>query len=452
MIVHWEPRDYQGVIRDYVMSHPRCNVWCPMGGGKTVSTLTALDIVWLCGSKFRPVLVLAPKRVAVSVWPAEAKKWDHLKDMRISVIAGTPEQRAAAVEADADVYTINYENIPWLVEYCGDEWPFMAVMADESTHLKNFKLRKGGVRSTALSMVAKRTGRWVNLTGTLIPNGLLDLWGQQWFVDFGERLGRTYTAFKDRWFTTNPYTRKTEALPFASEQIMERLSDVTLIIPPIVIEQPVRMEVPVTLPPHSRTLYSDMEDEMFMELGGLEVEAFTAAAKSQKCWQIANGAIYTNPERTAWSRIHDVKLDAMKDIIDETNGQPLIVVYQFRHDLERLKAAFPHARELRTTKDEDDWNAGNISMLVGHPKSMGHGLNLQDGGCIVVFFSMTWNLEHHDQVIERVGPLRQLQSGHPRPVLVYYIMATDTVDYAMRERLIEKASVQDALRSYRRAA
>lgn len=292
----------------------------------------------------------------------------------------------------------------------------------------------------------------MNLTGTPSPNGLRDLWGQQWFVDFGERLGRTFTAFDQRWFRTNEYTRKVEAMPYASEQIMELLSDITLSIPPIHVPEPVRIVVPVDLPESAMKFYLSMEQEMFIKLDEAEVEAFTAASASQKCWQIANGAIYTNPERTAWGRAHDAKIEALREIIDETNGQPLLVVYQFRHDLERLKKWFPHARELVKAKDEDDWNAGKIPLLLVHPQSAGHGLNLQDGGCIVVFFSMTWNLEHHDQVIERLGPLRQLQSGHPRPVLVYYILANGTVDYAMRDRLIEKASIQNAIRKYRRVA
>ena len=445
------PRDYQQITRDFIMDTPKCNVWLDMGMGKTVSSLSAADIMWMAGSQFHPLLVLSPKRVARSVWPGEQRKWDHLCGMRVSPIVGTPAERITGLMRKADVYTLNYENLPWLVETLGKKrWPFKWVIADEATHLKGFRIRHGGKRAAALSMVAKNVHRWVNLTGTPLPNGYIDLWGQQWFIDYGERLGRNHGAYKTRWFDEDVYARTITPKEHAGPQIMKLLSDVTLSLRAkdwFDFDDPLPMPVYFDLPAKARRHYDEMENDMFTEIGdNISVEAMANSASSSKCAQIASGAVI-HDDRGNWVEVHDAKIRLLKEIVEETNGQPLLVGYYFQSDLARLKKAFPHAREIRTEQDEADWNASKISMALGHPASMGHGLNLQDGGCIVVFFSMTWNLEHFLQFIERVGPVRQIQSGHPRPVLVYYILARCTTDEIMYARTESKAATQDAARA-----
>ena len=440
----FEPHDYQRSIIDHITDHQRCNVWASMGSGKSASLLTAADILWLAGSNLSPALVLAPLRVARDVWPGETEKWDHLNGITVSPIVGTPKQRADALKVKADVFTINYENVQWLVEQFPKRWPFKWCIADESTRLKGFRLRKGTKRAAALSKVAHQTGRWTNLTGTPAPNGLVDLWGSNYFVDFGERLGATYTAFLTRWFDKNEYTRKITPKDHAEAEITAALSDITISVE-VEADEPVHMPVYFDLPKRAREQYVSMEDTLFAELGpDIAVEAMTAAAASMKCLQMASGAVYID-DKGNWEEIHDAKLRILEEIIDETGGQPLLVAHWFKSDLTRLLQRFPFARVLNTKQDMDDWNAGKIAMGLGHPQSIGHGNNLQDGGCIVVFFTQTWNLELRKQFIERVGPVRQVQSGHPRPVLVYDILARNTVDESVQIRIVEKCDVQDAL-------
>jgi len=445
------PRDYQLITRDFIMDNPKCNVWLDMGMGKTVSSLSAADIMWMVGSQFHPLLVLSPKRVARSVWPSEQRKWDHLSGMRVSPIVGTPAERITGLMRKADVYTLNYENLPWLVETIGKKrWPFKWVIADESTHLKGFRIRHGGKRAAALSMVAKSVHRWVNLTGMPLPNGYADLWGQNWFLDHGKRLGLNHGVFITRWFKEDVYAHTVTPHDHAGPEIMSLLSDITISLRAkdwFDFDDPLPMLVYFDLPAKARRHYDEMENDMFTELGdNVSVEAMAQSAASIKCSQIASGAVFTD-EHGNWTEVHDGKIRMLKEIIEETNGQPLLIGYYFKHDLIRLKRAFPHAREINTQQDEDDWNASKISLAFGHPASMGHGLNLQDGGCTIVFFSQTWNLEHIKQFIERLGPVRQIQSGHPRPVLVFYIMARDTTDEIMYARTEGKAATQDAARA-----
>tara|TARA_R100001143_G_C3360997_1_gene135676 strand:- start:10565 stop:11860 length:1296 start_codon:yes stop_codon:yes gene_type:complete len=424
--------------------------------GKSSTALDAFDLLMLLGSNYFPLLVLAPKRVARDVWSNETAKWDHLQDYKVSPIIGTPKEREAAARKKADIYTINYENIPWLVEFFGRKWPFRFVIADESTRLKGFRLKHGGKRAAALSRVAKATGRWLNLTGTPLPNGPIDLWGQNWFLDYGHRLGRTFTDFKNRWFDEWEY--QVTPRPGAEQEIMSLVSDITLSLRAkdwfSDLEDPVPMPVYLDMPPRARSIYEDMEQEMFANLDDeLAIETHAPAQRNMKCCQIANGAVYTHDpdagEPPTWQEIHDVKIKAVKDISDETNNTPLMIVYHFQHDRDRLLKAFPEARLFESEQDRQDWNAGKIQKMLVHPDSAGHGLDFQDGGYIAVFFSQTWNLESRQQVIERIGPVRQLQAGHPRPVLSYELLMRDTTDEIMYERVESKASVQDTMRAYR---
>lgn len=453
------PRDYQGIGIDHVLEHDRSGLFVFMGAGKTVITLTAIDMLHMTGQLTKPVLVLAPKRVAQSTWPNEVAKWDHLSGMEIQPVIGTEQERLAALRnRNASVFTINYENIVWLLEKLNKKWPFAMCVADESTKLKGFRLRQGGKRAQQLGKVAHLCDYWLNLTGTPAPNGLIDLWGQTWFLDRGQRLGRTFESFKQRWFQPSFNGYDIDPLPHAQGEIESRLKDVCLSLKAedyFDIQKPIETRVWVDLPSKAREMYDDMEAKMFMEVESVGVEAFNAAAKTMKCLQVANGAVYLDrdvteddsPKTKEWREVHDEKIQALESIINEWNGTPILVAYHFKPDLVRLKKAFPKGRVFDDKpQTERDWNAGKIPLMFAHPDSCGHGSNLQDGGFILVFFSINWSLESHEQIIERIGPVRQAQAGHNRAVYLYYIMARDTIDEVVKQRLESKASVQDSLR------
>jgi SNF2 family DNA or RNA helicase len=454
MRLPYNPRAYQHTIIDHVLDVRRGAVWAGMGLGKTLSALTALDILEL--AEPGPALVLAPLRVAASTWPDEAKKWAHLSNVEVSAVVGTPAERRAALKRPATIYATNYDNLPWLVEHFGDTWPFRKVVADESTKLKSFRLRQGGVRARALARVAHcKVDRFVELTGTPSPNGLQDLWGQAWFLDKGARLGRSFEAFKARWFQSiqvgaDRHAVRLKPLSFAQKQIEDHMRDLCLSLDArdyFDISEPIVNIIRVDLPPKARRLYKDMEREMFLALEcGAEVEALNAASKTIKCLQLANGAVYTDDTCSAFAEIHDAKLQALEDVIGEAAGAPVLVAYHFKSDLARLQRAFPEGRPLdKDPQTIRDWNAGKIPILFAHPASAGHGLNLQDGGNILAFFGHWWDLEQFQQIIERIGPTRQAQAGHDRPVFIHHIVAADTVDELVIARRESKRGVQDLL-------
>lgn len=452
------PRAYQEPVTSHILDHDRCMVWVDMGLGKTVATLTAVDLAILAGET-QPTLVLGPKRVAKNVWPREAQKWEHLRSISVMPITGSEAERRFALKMGAPIYSCNYENLPWLVDHFGERWPFRRVISDESTRLKGFRLKQGGARTRALATIAHtRIKQFVELTGTPAPNGLIDLWGQAWFIDRGRRLGYTFQAYKERWFQRGFDGYNILPLPFAQEQIQDALRDITISIIAedyFDLAEPVVNNVFIDLPIKARSKYRDMERDMFAEIDDRTVEAFNAAARTQKCLQFANGAAYvdpiadsdTHPRAREWRMVHDEKIEALESIVQETSGEPLLVSYEFRSDLARIRAKFPQARILDDSQQtEDDWNAGKIPMLLAHPKSAGHGLNLQDGGHHIVFFGHNWDLELRQQIIERIGPVRQMQSGHDRSVYIHNIIARDTVDEDVIARCDSKRSVQDVLR------
>jgi SNF2 family DNA or RNA helicase len=377
------PRPYQRLITEHELTLARGGVWAGMGTGKTAATLEAISALQLTES--RPVLVLAPLRVAQSTWPDEARKWSSFSHLEVVPVVGDAKAREAALKRDAAVKTINYEMIPWLVEQCGDKWPFGMVVADESTRLKSFRLGgSGGKRARSIAKVAhKSTDRWVNLTGTPSPNGLIDLWGQSWFVDAGQRLGRTFGAFEQRWFTKQPRGSggffATIPMPTAQEQIEDRLRDLHMTIDArdwFDLREPIVNIVKVTLPAKARRIYEDLEKEMFASIGEHEIEAVNAGARTIKCLQLANGAIYH--EGGGFAEVHDAKLQALESITEEAMGASVLVAYHFKSDLARLQRAFPYGRVLDSNPQTiRDWNDGKIRLLFAHPESAGHGLNLQ---------------------------------------------------------------------------
>lgn len=461
------PHDYQQEAIEHVYNVRRNALWMPMGSGKSVTTLTALDRLSLVEDVF-PALILGPKRVIRSTWPGEVEKWRHLAHLRVSVITGTAKQRLAALNTPADLYCMNYELLDWLLEQEGPQsGRFRTFVADEHTKLKSFRLRQGGSRARALAKLMAFDGRerFIGLTGTPAPNGIKDLWGSQWFVDQGQRLGKTFSAFEQRWFTKGYDGYSLQPQPHAQGEIEALLRDVCLTVTGLPVDEPVERIIHVDLPPKVRQMYDDMEREMFvaieregvgrigraLEDNTVEVEAPNAAAKVNKCRQIANGFIF-HEGGTEWEELHSAKLEALESICEEANGMPVLCAYVYVPDRERIRRA---DRSARVLDDDPDtirrWNRGQIPLLLAHPASAGHGLNLQDGGNILADFGVDWNLEHDAQVIERIGPMRQKQAGYDRPVFRYRIIARDTIEESILERLRGKRSVQEVLLEAMRA-
>jgi SNF2 family DNA or RNA helicase len=443
------PRPYQQAMIAHALAHDRCALWASMGLGKSAATLAIIRALLL--ASVRRVLILAPLRVCRYVWPEELRKWDDFKDLSMALLNDKPVEawKAPGVRA-CDIHVLNYEALP---KFTGHEalFDYDMVVSDESTKLKSFRLRQGGRRAQILAKLSHgRVKHWINLTGTPAPNGMIDLWGQTWFLDQGARLGRTFSAFTNRWFKPHPSGFGIEILPFAADEIKEKLSDICLSIeskdhfklPPLVTNT-----ISAELPPAARKVYREMEKKYFAEINGKGIEAFNAATKAGKCMQIANGAIYYDNGK--WEHVHDAKIEALREVIEEAAGASVMVAYQFRSDLERLRRAFPHVRVLAEESGAvADWNAGRVALLAAHPKSCGHGLNLQAGGSILVFFGLSWSLEDYQQTIERIGPTRQAQAGLDRSVFIHHIVARATLDEAVMQRLQGKADVQQALMAY----
>jgi len=442
----FNPREHQRVAASFMLNTPRCALFAVPGLGKTSSVYKVLDILKLAGSSFFPVLVIAPKKVCELVWPSEALKWFDFHGIRVIQILGERDARDDALLRKGDVYVINYENIQWLVQKLGKRWPFKIVVADESTKLKNFRLKDGGARSTALSQIAMHTGRWVNLTGIPAPNGLKDLWGQMWFIDFGHRLGRTYTDFMRRWFIISEYTREVEPRVNAKEEIYAAIADVTLALRAedwFSIHESNEITREVDLPPPARALYDRMERELFVELESGDVNAINRAALSNKLLQMTAGFVYGEEKQAHF--LHDAKVEGLRSIVNELGGEPLLLAYWYKPEVPMIKKEFPEFRVYKTKQDEDDWNAGKIPLMGVHPASAGHGVNLQYGGRAMAFFTQTWDWELRSQVIERIGPVRQKQAGLDRAVLLYNLVARNTLDEEVIERNITKESVNGAL-------
>ena len=448
----FEPRPWQPQMMDFVAEHQRCALFAAMGSGKTSAVLIGLRGIEPLDED--PGLIIAPLRVARDTWPKECEEWAELAGTEVVPIVGTQTQRFQALGRKSLWYATNYEQLPWLVQHLGKKnWPFRTIVADESTRLRGMREGgQGGQRTNALAKIAwlPQVRRFVELTGTPAPNGLQNLWGQLWFLDHGERLGKTYTHFIQRWFQRGWDGYGIEPLRFAQQQIQERIKDICLTVDPrdwIDISEPIERDIVVELPAKTLDLYREMERRMFMELehdfGAHEVEAVNAAARTNKCLQMASGFVY-HEGGDGFTELHDAKLQALESIAEEANGMPVLVSVTYRQQFAMLKRHFPKLRTIDEV-DLDDWNAGRVPMMAAHPASAGHGLNLQHGGNILVDFSSGWDLEYDQQIIERIGPMRQMQSGYDRPVYRYRIMAHGTVDYLVKTRRETKRSVQSIL-------
>ena len=438
------------------------------------TVLSFLDAQYMAGES-HPTLILGPLRVVRSTWTNEAAKWDEFKHLGIAPVLGTPIERLAALRKDVPIYTCNYDNLLWLTEHFGDRWPFRTVIADESDHIKGHRISEqtakkadgtdgktylkgqGAKRAGALARIShSHVKRFIELTGTPSPNGLADLWGQMWFLDKGKRLGKTYTAFKERWFSTGFDGFSLAPSDFADAQIQDAVRDICLTVKAedwMPMDKPRINNVWVDLPAKARALYKEMEKDFYVKIGDRSAEAFSAAAKSQKLLQLGNGACYVDPlcegdeqpSSKEWRLVHDEKIDALKDVIAESCGANLLVCYQFKSDLARLLKAFPQGRAL-TTKTEEDFRQGKLRLLFVHPKSAGHGIDGWQNHCHqIVFFGVTWALGQYLQVIERVGPVRQMQAETGKITVIHHILARGTMDEDVLERLTTKREIQDIL-------
>lgn len=429
---------YQERAIQFIKDKKRCMLLLSMGLGKSVSTLTAISDL-IDSFMVSKVLVIAPLRVASSVWAQECAKWQHLKHLKVSVCLGSERQRIAALNRTADVYTINRENIPWLVKHYGEKWPFDMVVIDESSSFKS----SSSLRFKALRKVMPLTNYAVELTGTPAPNGLMDLWAQVYLVDFGASLGRTMHGFRQRYFESDYMGYKFSPRAGAQEQIHNAIAPIALSMrAEDYLELPQRIDLVegVELPKAAQELYKGFERELLAQLPtGEEIEAMNAAVLANKLLQLSSGAMYTD-DKGAWREIHAAKIEALRELV-EANDEPMLVAYGYKTDLERLKAAFPDAVVLgKDPEIIERWNRGEIKMLLAHPASAGHGLNLQDGGALCVWFSLTWSLELYQQFNARLH-----RQGQTKPVRIVHIVANGCIDERVMLVLSDKDAQQSTL-------
>lgn len=441
------PHDYQRFCIESIIRTPYCGLWLDMGLGKTVITLTALWLMKYRMFAVRKALVIAPKKVAESTWSSEAEKWEHLKDLRVSVVLGTGHQRIAALRREADVYVINRENTQWLVKLYGSAWPFDVVVLDESSSFKSHQAK----RFKALRAARPKIERLIELTGTPSPHGLMDLWAQIYLLDQGRRLGRTITRYREEFFLPD---KRSQTVIFsykpregAEDEIYRRLSDICismksedyLDLPDMIVD-----DIPVMLDAKAQRAYAEMEKTMLLPVEDEVVTASTAATLAGKLLQLCNGAAYGEAGDVV--EIHDCKIEAFLETIEQLGGEHALVYYYFRHDRDRLLDALARSgKEVRVytgAQDEKDWNAGKIDILLAQPASCGYGLNLQHGGHHVIWFGLTWSLEDYQQANKRLH-----RQGQEKPVIVHRLIVKDGMDEAVIESLGHKDSAQEALLS-----
>lgn len=435
------PHDYQEYAKNWIIANKASGLFLDMGLGKTVITLTAINDLMFDYFEVSKVLVIAPLRVAESTWDSEKEKWDHLNYLRISKVLGSEKERLSALKEKADVYIINRENVVWLVNTLKNKWNFDMVVIDE---LSSFKSPKAA-RFKALRKVRPLVKRIVGLTGTPSPNGLIDLWSQIYILDQGERLGKTLTGYRGRYFL--PYKRnqhiifsykpKTEA----EEKIYEKIEDICVSMRAkdyLNLPKRVNNIVPVYLDEVSREKYRKLEKDLLLPLIDTDIVANNAAALTNKLLQFANGAVYD--ENGEVSIIHDEKLKALDDLIEAANGKPVLIFYSFKHDKERIKERYKSVRTLDTAEDIKKWNNGEIEILLVHPASAGHGLNLQAGGHIIIWFGLSYSLELYMQANARLD-----RQGQKETVIIHHLVAKDTIDEEVMKALENKEVGQEAL-------
>lgn len=444
------PHKYQKIAINKIFETPRCGLFLEMGLGKTVITLTALEDLMYNQLEISRVLVIAPLRVAEDTWSREIEKWEHLRHLRISKILGTPSQRRLALAQDADIYIINRENVVWLTDElssAGNGWFFDAVVIDELSSFKSPKAQ----RFKALKKYITRSQRVIGLTGTPVPNGLIDLWSQMYLIDGGERLGQTISGYRERYFNPNQRNQTTifnyKLKDGAERAIMDRISDICISMRAedwLTMPDRIDSVQPVRLTDKQRTEYEKFERDQYMQFIQGEVTAVSAAALTNKLLQYSNGAMYLSGGD--YVETGDGKLEALEDIIEAANGKPVLCFYSFRHDLERIQRRFKQAVKLETEDDIEAWNNGDIPLLLAHPAGSGHGLNLQAGGNIIVWFGLTWSLELYQQANARL-----YRQGQKHTVIIHHLITENTVDERVYQSLKGKGEVQEDLLNSLRA-
>lgn len=439
------PHAYQKYCIERVLNTPALGLLLDMGLGKTVITLTAVNDLKYNRFAVSKVLVVAPKKVAESTWVREARKWEHLKLLRFSTVLGTEAKRVRALNTPADIYVINRENIPWLVDYYRNAWPFDMVIVDEFSSFKNHNAK----RFKALKNVRPHIKRIVGLTGTPAPNGLLDLWAQVYLLDGGHRLGKTIGGFRERYFEPDQRDRNRiysyAPKPGGEEAIQRLIGDICvsmkaddyLELPDITYNT-----IPVLLDSKAEKAYKKLETEMLLQVDEATIDAGSAAVLTNKLLQLCNGAVYDENRNIV--EIHDNKIEAFQELIEGLNGKPALVFYNFQHDKERIQNALAktglRVRELKTPQDETDWNNREIDILLAHPASAAYGLNLQQGGNHVIWFGLNWSLELYQQANKRLH-----RQGQTEKVIIHHLTVSGGVDEDVIEALLNKSSTQDHL-------
>ena len=441
------PHKYQLTAINHVINVPKCGLFLDMGLGKTVSTLTAIKELKYNRFQVNKVLIIAPKKVAEGTWSKEKDKWNHTKDFRVSLVLGSQQKRIKALSVNADLYIINRENIPWLVDYLRNDWYFDTVVIDESSSFKNSQSK----RFKALKMVLPKINRLIELTGTPSPNGVEDLWAQIYLLDQGERLEKYITHFRSRYMEPNKRNRSQifdyKAKDGVYDHIINKISDICISMKSedyLELPDLSYNEIPVVLNDKARKDYDKMERDFVLELEEAEedITAVNAAALSNKLLQISNGAVYDNSG--IYTEVHNAKIDSFLELVESLQGRSLLVFYNFQHDKERIKKALEKSnlevRELKTVQDEDDWNARKIDVLFTHPASAAYGLNLQEGGNHVCWFGLTWNLEHYQQANKRLH-----RQGQKEKVIIHHLVTQGTRDEDVMRALDSKADVQEEI-------
>ncbi|WP_147536085.1 DEAD/DEAH box helicase [Bacillus marasmi] len=439
------PHSYQRYCINRVLNTPALGLLLDMGLGKTVITLTAVNDLKYNRFTINKVLVIAPKKVAESTWVREASKWEHLKLLRFSTVLGSAAKRIKALNTPADIYVINRENIPWLVEHYRNAWPFDMVIVDEFSSFKNHQAK----RFKALSWVRPHIKRIVGLTGTPAPNGLLDLWAQVFLLDQGERLGKRITGFRERYFEPDQRNRErvfTYAPKAGADEAIQRLigdicvsmkAEDYLELPDITYNN-----IPVILDNKAQKAYNKLETEMLLQVDESTIDAGSAAVLTNKLLQLCNGAVYDEDRNIV--NIHECKLEAFMELVEGLNRKPALVFYNFQHDKARIKKALEkthlRVRELKTPQDELDWNNREIDILLAHPASAAYGLNLQDGGNHVIWFGLNWSLELYQQANKRLH-----RQGQTEKVIIHHLTVEGGVDEDVAAALENKTSTQDSL-------
>ena len=437
--IKYNPHNYQAYSTDFIINHKAAGLFLEQGLGKTVITLTAIWILLYDYFDATKVLVIAPLRVARDTWSRDCEKWEHLRGLSISKVLGSERERKMALYQKADIYVINRENVEWLIK--NKEWDFDTVIIDELSSFKS----PSSKRFRALKKVRHKIKRIVGLTGTPAPNGLLDIWSQIYLLDGGERLGRTYSGYRSRYFHPQKYVNGGIPTDYqinedAEEKIYERISDICISMKALeYLKMPecIFNKVPIELDEKEMKLYRQLERDLLLPLDDSEVDAVNAAVLSNKLLQMAGGAVYD--EFGDVKTIHDKKLDALEDLIEAANGKPVLVYYGFKHERDRIKNRFD-VGEINTSEDIAKWNRGEMQIALCHPASTGHGLNLQDGGCTIIWFSMTWSLELYQQANARLW-----RQGQKQTVVIHHIIAKNTIDERVMIALENKDTSQAAL-------